>query len=1059
MVVANAGTNTISVLLGNGDGTFQAPRQFVVGAFKTPSPVTNGRFPTFRRDVAIKDLNGDGIPDVVVTNYDSGDVSVLLGRGDGTFEPQRRYNATAGPFALDIGDLTGSGIPDLAVVDATSTLALTVAVLLGRGDGTFLPERTFQIRFPSADNFPYSAIRVADLNGDGKEDLIISGATLHRVFVYLSNGDGTFRPVTDLADDQPGFPAGGLGAGLAVGDVNGDGKADIVNTALEVGAVDVLLGNGDGTFQPLENFNYAPTPHQDFAAGQAPLAVAIADVATFNADGSTTLGQPDGHPDLIVAASGVVLTLHSVGPPGVFVQPAIWSGNTFIGFDFTSHLLAGGEAPQDVKTGDLNGDGVPDVAVVDRAGVRVVFGKPPAIVPNDTPQTARSLGTVVHLLEPTLTVVPGHEDAYYTLTVPTEAVRGAADEVLDFSGLFQATEGAGLSMEVRDAAGNLLGSGERFRVAAPQAAVLTLHVFGVTGPDGSSGAGAYTLDVDTLPQLVSVEAQALLPGAGTDPGGPTNSLVLTFQGDRLDPAGAQDPANYTVTPLGPDRVPGTAHVPVVSVVYDPSTNVDVASGNRYPTAVRQTVTLVFGQPLPPGSYLVTISPAVHAAAFNGDEASLLASAVGLTGHAVVSVDSGRVSEGSHGSAQVLAPGPLGDFGAFEGGTPFLTQLHDDLGALLDAGLTQRSDDPAIPLAIDSQILDRFVPSLGPPGERPTAVLVIWLDPVSFSVADPNGQRAINDLQDNSFANGIRDAFVSVAGNVEVCVLPFLPAAGTRFLLDVAQVPPRARGGVLYIGPDSDQAMPLTTALRNGTTTFLLSFGLVPAPAPLGLPPPSAPSPLQPSAPGQPLPAASGQPPAPSSQGPESLLFAAVDLFTGTGSQGVPVISAAPPAHSAPPSVPTSVAGNTNTPLAPRVPNPGGSSVSPDPPPPPPIPPLPSNVEEIEEIRGRLLRFGAEILRRLWGLGPRPPADDNRADSAAPAPPDTPLLESREDEGGVPPRGGDGFLVPAAASPRQEARLPLAGALLVSALCQAMRGDSARARKARRPGHRRHPPPR
>ena len=83
--------------------------------------------------------------------------------------------------------------------------------------------------------------------------------------------------------------------------------------------------------------------------------------------------------------------------------------------------------------------------------------------------------------------------------------------------------------------------------------MLTLHVFGVPAADGRRGAGAYTLDIDVLPQVVSVQSQPLLPGSGPDPGGPTASLVLTFQGDRLDPASAEDAANYVVTWLGPEN--------------------------------------------------------------------------------------------------------------------------------------------------------------------------------------------------------------------------------------------------------------------------------------------------------------------------------------------------------------------------------------------------------------------------------------------------------------------------------------------------------------------------
>ena len=197
MVVSDGQSNTISVLLGNGDGTFQAPRQFAIGAYKSPNPVeANNGVPNFGRKVVIADFNRDGIPDVAVTNYDSGDVSVLLGRGDGTFDPQLRSNATTAPANLAVGDFNGDGIPDLAAIDSHGSGITTVAILLGRGDGTFLPEQTFHAF--TGDAYPGSNLTVADLNHDGKDDLIVSGANDSTVSVFLSNGDGTFRQAEDL---------------------------------------------------------------------------------------------------------------------------------------------------------------------------------------------------------------------------------------------------------------------------------------------------------------------------------------------------------------------------------------------------------------------------------------------------------------------------------------------------------------------------------------------------------------------------------------------------------------------------------------------------------------------------------------------------------------------------------------------------------------------------------------------------------------------------------------------------------------------------------------------
>jgi hypothetical protein len=306
LIVADTLSNTVSVLLGNGDGTFQAPRQYAVGAFRTPNPLgSEFKLPAFRRKVVLADLNHDGKLDIVVTNYDSGDVSVLLNNGDGTFAPQRRFDATTAPYDVAVGHLTGNGIPDLVVVSADKSGMSTVAVLLGRGDGTFQPEQTFTVRAPG--DLPFSSVALADLNGDGKLDLIFTGTAGSKVTVFLGNGDGTFQPGID-------YPGTRLGTGVAVGDVNGDGNLDIITSGLDPGGLSVLLGNGDGTFTTLPGF----------LAGQNPVAVAIADVGSpVMQDGSTTLGPPDGHPDLIVAASGGASALAPQGPLGYSSSP-VW---------------------------------------------------------------------------------------------------------------------------------------------------------------------------------------------------------------------------------------------------------------------------------------------------------------------------------------------------------------------------------------------------------------------------------------------------------------------------------------------------------------------------------------------------------------------------------------------------------------------------------------------------------------------------------------------------------------------------------------------------------------
>ncbi len=819
MVVSNTLSNTISVFLGNGDGTFQAPRSFDVGAFALPF---DGPFffagPDADRGLVLADFNGDGLPDVAVTNWASGDVSVLLGRGDGTFAPQRRFDATTAPLPLAVGDLNGDGVPDLVAVDSIFPNQTTVASLLGRGDGTFKPEQTITVVSPLGGNFPPDAVQVADLNGDGHPDVVVGALNGQDVHVLLGNGDGTFTAGQVLTTTEASTTA------LLVGDVNGDGIPDIVSTTPQFGNVNVFLGNGDGTFQ-------AP---QSYLAGQLPSALALVDLGSAETlpDGTTVLGPPDGHPDLVVACTGVdPFATPSLGPPGVFILPSLWDAQGhFAGFGSPLPLLLGG-LPTGLAVGDVNGDGHPDLAVVDTTGVRIFFSQPPAIAPNDTPGTARNLGTVVHVVEPTLTLVPGHEDAYYTLTVPTETAHGAGNEEIDFSGGFQATTGAGLAMEVLDAFGHVLGSGERFQISAAQGAVLTLHVFGAAASDGTRGAGAYTLDIDVLPQVVSVEAQTLLPGQGGLPGGPTASLVVTFQGDRLDPTTAEDPANYTVTWLGPDGKASTADdqlIPLAtnfqSVVYDPSANLDVSSGTIHPTALRQTVTFLFANPLPAGSYQVTLSQAIQAASFSADETSVLSGGAAFAGHPVVGLTNSQVANGSQVTATdlVLQSGALGNLNTLKTGNAFLTQLHDDLSAVLDAQKTQQGGQAQITPALIDQVLNRLDQGLGAPGHRTTTAVALVFDPVSIGVDDPDGGSIDSDLGTNTLTDTSMDSYVDVDNNIEIVVLfdPLMNGMDQGDItVDVSDVPPGASGAAVVLGDDGDDTMDLTDDLDNGVTNF------------------------------------------------------------------------------------------------------------------------------------------------------------------------------------------------------------------------------------------------
>jgi hypothetical protein len=167
LVVANLNSITVSVLLGNGDGTFGTRTDFATGS----NPLS----------VAIGDLNGDGKSDLATASRYSNSVSVLLGNGNGTFGVKTDFATGTQPYCAAIGDLDGDGNSDLAVANYSSN---TVSVLLGRGDGTFGAKTDF-----GTGNTPWF-VAIGDLNRDGKLDLGTANGTSNSVSVLLNAGSG-----------------------------------------------------------------------------------------------------------------------------------------------------------------------------------------------------------------------------------------------------------------------------------------------------------------------------------------------------------------------------------------------------------------------------------------------------------------------------------------------------------------------------------------------------------------------------------------------------------------------------------------------------------------------------------------------------------------------------------------------------------------------------------------------------------------------------------------------------------------------------------------------------
>jgi hypothetical protein len=312
LVIAGNGPNSLNVLLGNGDGTFQPPVGYALGQAGT--------------NVAIGDVNGDGHPDIVFAYIGSaqiGAIAVLLGNGDGTFQSPTTYASGAyDPEFLSISDMNGDGHPDIVVGNRCGDPNCDgggsgegLSILFNIGSGTFAPPVNPNIGMP---------VLVTDLNGDGKLDII--AATGLDFFVSLGNGDGTFQ--SPMFFTPSGFPEA-----FAAADMNGDGKQDLILSVDCSGscpntAMNVFLGNGDGTFQAPIVY---PMPNNTLFSSLA--------IADMNGDG----------------------TLDVVGINQRFAYVVLGLGGGNLNYFQRISTRLKSNVPPGLAVADINADGRPDV--------------------------------------------------------------------------------------------------------------------------------------------------------------------------------------------------------------------------------------------------------------------------------------------------------------------------------------------------------------------------------------------------------------------------------------------------------------------------------------------------------------------------------------------------------------------------------------------------------------------------------------------------------------------------------------------------------------------------
>lgn len=359
LATANMNSSTVSILIGNGDGTFQTATDFWAG--DTAAGLT------------VADFNSDGTLDLAVAAFGSNSAAILLNDGTGTFTATIEYAVGTSPYAVTAGDFNGDGLIDLAVPNYDSN---DLSILLGNGDGTLTIGPTY-----SVGSQPYAPL-TADFNSDGKRDLAVGNFASNDVSILLGHGDGTFDVQAPLAARS------GTGA-IDIADFNDDGLLDLVTANLGDATLSLFLSRGDGSFEPM----------RQIAAGSSPASVVAAD---FNRDGSMDVGFTD-------LASNSVEVLFGRGNASFLTQPAqssstkvvqvtsadfngdgrldlatanysqgdilILLGNQDGTFHFGGRYSVGSD-PTAIATGDVNNDGIPDLVTgnYSTADISVLLG-------------------------------------------------------------------------------------------------------------------------------------------------------------------------------------------------------------------------------------------------------------------------------------------------------------------------------------------------------------------------------------------------------------------------------------------------------------------------------------------------------------------------------------------------------------------------------------------------------------------------------------------------------------------------------------------------------------
>lgn len=529
LAVAQGNSNLVSVLLGKGDGSFQSGTPYVVG---------NGP-----ARIIAADLTGSGATDLVSLNQLSNTFSVLVGNGDGTFRPSIDFVAGNLPLGLVAADFNGDGKADLAIANSQDQ---TLAVPLGHGDGTFAATRSYRADLAS------KAVAAGDLNGDGRSDLVVINycgsdsacSSNGTATIFLANLDGSYRAGSTIA----------LGSGplaVALADLHGAGKLDLVALNGADKTLSILAGNGDGSFGGVQRYSLAASPRTVFAGdfngdGKVDLAIAsdcgqsacsqpgTLDIWLGHGDGSLsasasyTVGfspvsiaaadlRSTGHLDFVVAnACGNDSSCKSAGTASIFAN------------DGTGKLTAAGEvsigsSPSAIAIGKLSASGL-DLAVALRGSNQVAV-----LHANGNGTFAAPVTYAVGSAPSALAIADFNGDGQADLAVANAQSSNVSVLYGSGSSKLQTAVSYPVAADPESLVAIASGAGRAAGIVTTNGSTASPMGGGAT-PLGGGGTNTSTTALSNTPNSSSVDGSvtliATVTGDGTD-GAPTGSVIFT----------------------------------------------------------------------------------------------------------------------------------------------------------------------------------------------------------------------------------------------------------------------------------------------------------------------------------------------------------------------------------------------------------------------------------------------------------------------------------------------------------------------------------------------------